>query len=455
MRPAYPSRVLLVCSIAPSETSVSTPAKPSPAPEAEALATWAAASKLELTTLTLTDDLERSVRGMTTREARHQSDTLASVPSRLAIQVTSLDKKRSPCRDYVTDEAWRSAPWYARLAVKLLIERRKGEDSPASGYISALPQNFDEMPFHWVEAELAKLQSIRMTQAVHEQRKTYRRIYDALVADVTGKPWINYDEFVWAVECVRSRSFAGELEVASFKERSKLFVFVGALAAASAIYGTVSAADAANGALTAIFALAMYDLLTPRILGAMQGVRLKRYALVPGVDFINHASRVNGRAEVSFEYFQEKFQVSCGEDYSAGDEVAISYGAQSNDSFVQYYGFVEELNPADDYVFDDSISDLMNVTKRTLKARRGFGFENSVVEEVAKRFGGNTSSARKVLGDLCRAELDGFATSIAEDEQLLAISLSSREQLAIAYRLEKKRVLEAASNAMDCVVAAK
>jgi Rubisco LSMT substrate-binding len=94
----------------------------------------------------------------------------------------------------------------------------------------------------------------------------------------------------------------------------------------------------------------------------------------------------------------------------------------------------------------------MSVTKGTLKARRGVGFSTSVVEEVAKRFGGNKSSARTALADLCRSEMDGMATTTAEDEELLLQALSRNEQLAVAYRLEKKRVLVAAAEAMNSLV---
>lgn len=37
-----------------------------------------------------------------------------------------------------------------------------------------------------------------------------------------------------------------------------------------------------------------------------------------------------------------------------GEEVFISYGQQSNDRLLQFYGFVEASNPADVYVIRDA-----------------------------------------------------------------------------------------------------
>jgi Rubisco LSMT substrate-binding/SET domain len=251
------------------------------------------------------------------------------------------------------------------------------------------------------------------------------------------------------VHCLRSRCFAGELETAPFKERIKLFGLIGFLAISSSLFGILAPADAANGALTSVVALGMYDILTPRILRSMQGLQLKRYALIPGIDFMNHSSRMNGKAEVSYEYFTDKFVVRCGEDYAAGDQVFISYGAQSNDAFLQYYGFVERGNPADEYAFDEEYESVMKVTRGTLRAKRDVGFDESVIKEVASSFGGDLKAARNALTMLCRAELSSFATSLTDDLAIKAQSVQAR--LAVSYRVEKKRILMSAIERMELV----
>eukprot|EP00173_Palmaria_palmata_P001186 Plantae.Rhodophyta-Palmaria_palmata.ctg16340.p1 GENE.Plantae.Rhodophyta-Palmaria_palmata.ctg16340~~Plantae.Rhodophyta-Palmaria_palmata.ctg16340.p1 ORF type:complete len:221 (+),score=48.61 Plantae.Rhodophyta-Palmaria_palmata.ctg16340:55-663(+) len=194
----------------------------------------------------------------------------------------------------------------------------------------------------------------------------------------------------------------------------------------------------------------MYDVLTPRILGLVGGVRLKRYSLVPGVDFINHSSKVNGKAEVRFEYFSDCFKVAAGGDYAAGEEVAISYGAQSNDALLQFYGFVEGGNPADDYVFEPEIAEMLGVGGSRLRAVRGVGFDDAAVAEVANaRFKGDKKASKKTLLDLARAELDGLPTTVEEDDARLVecdngeTSASKfRLRLACEWRREKKLVLK-------------
>jgi hypothetical protein len=405
---------------------------------------WASTNKADLSGLALSQ-LSDDLRGVVTAKSRVVGDQLVSVPASLALQVTSLESKRSPFPDLVSHDAWARAPWYAKLAVRLLHAKLGGEAEHHFPWISALPQTFQEFPFHWSESELAELQNKRMVLAVHAQRKAYSKLYDSLFPGKTRK--VSFDDFLWGLHCVRSRCFAGELETAPFKERTRLFGLIGALAVASSTLGFLPAADAANGALTSLVALGMYDVLTPRILEAMQGVRLKRYALIPGIDFINHSSRVNGKAEVSYEYFTDRFVVRCGEEYASGEEVSISYGAQSNDSFLQYYGFVEEDNPADEFIFDEEYERMMNVGKGTLRARRHVGFDATVIEEVASRFGGDKDAARKSLAELCRAVLASLPTSLAEDSAIRA--QSRKEQLSLSYRMAKKRILASVVESME------
>lgn len=44
-----------------------------------------------------------------------------------------------------------------------------------------------------------------------------------------------------------------------------------------------------------------------------------------------------------------------------GEQVFITYGLQSNDKLLQYYGFVEPKNPADVYVVPDLLQALKNL----------------------------------------------------------------------------------------------
>ena len=64
--------------------------------------------------------------------------------------------------------------------------------------------------------------------------------------------------------------------------------------------------------------------------------QLKRYVLCPVVDMFNHRS--TAKADVSYNYFTNQFEVRIDSGYQAGEQVFISYGKQSNDRLLQYYG---------------------------------------------------------------------------------------------------------------------
>jgi len=182
----------------------------------------------------------------------------------------------------------------------------------------------------------------------------------------------------------------------------------------------------------------MYDILLPKILKVVQGVQLKRYAMTPGIDFLNHNSSVAGIAEVSYEYFSDKFVVQSGQDYKESEQVFISYGAQSNDSFLQYYGFVDGSDR----------EKVLGVKEGSLIARNS-GFDDATVSAVANAFEGKKESASTALRELCDAELSGMSTTLEEDIGLLQtedIEKHARRALAIRYRIEKKKLLRSLSS---------
>lgn len=201
--------------------------------------------------------------------------------------------------------------------------------------------------------------------------------------------------------------------------------------------------DFSTGGLTALFALSMYDIIQPKILKVVQGVELKRFAMTPGIDFLNHSSSVTGKAEVSYEYFSDKFVVQAGADYEAGEQVFISYGAQNNDSLLQFYGFVEEDNPADTYTFGKGVEGLLGVPEGSLLVGNS-GFGAKTVKAVSVKFGGKQASAEAALRDLRTAELNGLPTTLEDDLGLLRdghCDDNARLDLAVRYRIEKKKVL--------------
>ena len=55
---------------------------------------------------------------------------------------------------------------------------------------------------------------------------------------------------------------------------------------------------------------------------------------------------------------------------SQGEQVFITYGLQSNDKLLQYYGFVEGKNPADVYVIPDLLAALRDLPYLTIGDNR-------------------------------------------------------------------------------------
>lgn len=187
----------------------------------------------------------------------------------------------------------------------------------------------------------------------------------------------------------------------------------------------------------------LYDVLYPRILRAVQGVQLKRYSMAPGVDFANHAD--NAHMTVAYEYFTDMFVARAVKDVAEGDQVTLSYGAQSNDLLLLHYGFVLENNSSDDYVFGEAADQALKVAPGTLRVNRSGHFAQHTVKQVARAFEGSRDNISVVLRTLCQAELDGFATTIEEDELILKKDLSSEMRTAVLYRMGKKKILHRAS----------
>lgn len=193
-----------------------------------------------------------------------------------------------------------------------------------------------------------------------------------------------------------------------------------------------------------MFALVVFDTILPRVQQAITGVPLRRYGIPPVIDFLNHNSVKAKKAQVEFRYFTDSFDVLSGCDYKAGEQVFISYGAQSNDSFLQYYAFVEENNPGETFTFDKDVAAQIGVSGKKLIARET-GFDAGTLKAVEKRVGGDKQKAITLLKETCRAQLHKFGTSIEEDTKLLDGLINekmSRLRLAIMYRREKKLLLK-------------
>ena len=79
---------------------------------------------------------------------------------------------------------------------------------------------------------------------------------------------------------------------------------------------------------------------------------------MPFIDLANHSSEID--AEVTYAYFPDGFNVFAGKRFAKGEQAYISYGRQTTDSLLQYYGFIEERNESDVYTFVDAAGTLVD-----------------------------------------------------------------------------------------------
>lgn len=150
------------------------------------------------------------------------------------------------------------------------------------------------------------------------QRKVWTEIHRRFLDGHLGREPIGLDEFVWALECVRSRAFSGAIETTSIRERIKTFAFAGTLAVLAMVLKVADSEEALNGLSLVVISLMAYDVIYPRVMKAVQGEEAKRYILCPVVDFCNHKSRV--KSDLSYEYFYERFVLKT-EAFSKGEQV--------------------------------------------------------------------------------------------------------------------------------------
>lgn len=71
-------------------------------------------------------------------------------------------------------------------------------------------------------------------------------------------------------------------------------------------------------------------------------------ALVPFADYFNHAA-----AGCEFSSDASGCWITCDRDYTAGEEVVVSYGKHDNDMLLIEYGFTMDDNPYDEVKLDD------------------------------------------------------------------------------------------------------
>ncbi|CAD7703203.1 unnamed protein product [Ostreobium quekettii] len=419
-------------------------------PKARAFSDWAASSGVKLPKLSLATF--EGVRGMMATADIAVDDATASVPRGAVIALEPRAKRPEWC----AEEVWRDAPWFVRLALMLLREKALGAESAVWGYVASLPDAIDT-PICWSPEEVAMMQYPPMAEAVREQEAQWDGLYASVAAAKMGIP-VGREDFMWALACVRSRCFSGPFIGSTLGDRLKVAAAVGLLAWGNVVFGSSSLETTLN----AVIAVALFNILYEVLLSAAAKV----YVLCPGVDLMNHACRL--RTDLSYDYFRDEYSVLAGEARQTGQQVFISYGEQSNDALMQFYGFVEADNPEDTYIIAnmathvgghplmrksgldrkklDGLRDLRDVAVRregfpeaTLQALRG------VLGSIGIEGGRVEAELQGLLAHACSEEMASMGTSLEEDVARLEAEAGEggRAEWALRFRIEKKRVLAA------------
>ena len=377
------------------------------------------------------------IRGMVALDDVNDGEMFVVLPRSASLVVDPLEK--CPCSDFVEPEYYKKCPWFVKMAVLLLSERQKGSSSRVSGYIKQLPDSIDT-PVRWEDKELEQLQSASLKASVMKQKKEWKGLYDDFKSHSKGLGGAKetYDDFLWALENVRSRSFSGPYAGSPLKERVTL---AGLLAVAGLGYAAVAHIPL-ESVLNAGISVACFNLVYDIVLSS----RLKWYAMCPIIDSLNHDGKVS--SSIEYEYFKDTFVVSTNRRYSKGSQIFISYGEKTNEQLLQYYGFIEKENPHDVYKLDAKIGGISvclsvkpngQLTKDTMEELEK---NTTLRESVSGKF---SEAVNYAIVESARMELDGKATSLEDDERLLnspGMIASDRMALALAFRVSQKEILE-------------
>ncbi|GJQ09149.1 hypothetical protein GpartN1_g6657.t1 [Galdieria partita] len=369
------------------------------------------------------------------------NESFLKVPRELSLQVTELDE--CPMIDFIDPELWSQESWYVKLSLKLLKERYLGELSNWKPYVDMLPHALNTGLVYWSSNELMQLQYRPLIEEVNRNQSyrqaLYKRIFESLPFRI--RVWLqneNENVFFWALDMVQSRAFG--------------------------------IPDDGN----------------------------KTYALLPMMDMLNH--RMNSPAHFMYDTKTNQYEMKTCTSLSQGSDIYISYGPLDNDHLLHFYGFLETNNPADHFQVTDIFHWLHLTYEKEWQAQPSHLLEEklsllrkyyihtnektfrlyydhydneidiilrtfvaSITEwqQLQENFASglfnkalsleNELHVWQIIMDGCKHLLKDMETTVEEDEQLLKSSnqLSTRLQLAIQFRMEKKYILLATISRLE------
>jgi hypothetical protein len=128
--------------------------------QAATLLEWAKSSGIKGPNVrpALFDDGLRGMRAVADIKA---GDLILSVPRQSAVYISP--RQRCPFPDFIKSEYWAIAPWFIKLALMILHQKRETE-APLAGYIAELPEHV-ELPLLWDDDVL---QSFQYPHLIHQ-----------------------------------------------------------------------------------------------------------------------------------------------------------------------------------------------------------------------------------------------------------------------------------------------
>jgi hypothetical protein len=113
---------------------------------------------------------------------------------------------------------------------------------------------------------------------------------------------------------VRSRTFSGPYIGSTLADRGRLAGLVGVLAGANLALGLSDPGRTATAALAVLAFNILYEALLSR--------SLRQYTMTPLMDFLNHSAAAGSDAEVSLDYFTDRYSVQAGRPFAAGEQAS-------------------------------------------------------------------------------------------------------------------------------------
>ncbi|GMF56704.1 unnamed protein product [Phytophthora fragariaefolia] len=389
--------------------------------------------------------------GVFAKQALASGQVTLRVPFKLTMNVESAAK--SDLAPVI--EKYPQIPDDEVLAMHLMYERSKGDESFFAPFIASMPTTFD-MPVFWTEAELNELTGtnvLLLTQLMKQHlARDFDNIHQAVVEDFpdifVALPTLTIEDYMWAMSVIWSRAFG-------VSKGGKYF-----------------------------------------------------HVLCPAMDMFNHDVNVRSPLDdfVSFDEEKQMMTHLVPENVAAGSALHISYGQYSNAKLLYSYGFVScenfrrgvdfwmKIPPTDPYFkLKQTVLDSNELTAEQTYDFRGTLLKNDVDERLLatlrvilmneqeirlykkvsspladlmfkppqslmcvisslqlQAFESSPLSVRNELAvyenlqSTCRRKLANYSTTLEEDEAILAeteIESNARLAFAIRVRMEDKQVL--------------